>query len=536
MYTDLFELHKNELGSLPSILFKKSLDTYGPGSSLESYQFIITFLILFYNKNFSLTELSNIITDSACDGGIDAFYFGNKTSVDIFEFKFGTGGISDKDIDKIKNSLEKYLKRGNTDFIGDEAIKKNIKKLKKQTRRKVRLFIVRKKHPFTKIELMNDSHGNAKIKKLIRSIEEEMGIEVIFKDINTLFLEKFNQETVTGNITLAIESDLLAKNQSGSKEIIAKISIETLFKQFIQKYGTKIISSNIRGHLNKKAFSEKIVATLRHNPNNFWIFHNGITITCTKISPLTPNATMVTITNPQIVNGAQTLFGLFEAYNKGIVTKSQIKKGSIICKIIEADTKLSKKICETSNTQNAVSSEDLVSNEEINIFLENYINKISKGQIKYKRKKGHSDGKDTITSTRLFQWVYAAFLEEPSSAKNDRQFLFDMTSPKGKFVLIENKIRSRLGDIWKLCSIGLFVEGAIKKEKSKSKKSKLRHMDLHLIAALFHLDSKNTTEFNRTYALFNDYYKKQILANPDLNENKVFTKTNQTWQNVKKKL
>ncbi len=531
MHLELFNLHKKEKQLLSEKLFSKKNKEYG-GSDKDAYIFAVPFISVFYGYDFSQNELEKIITDCSADGGIDGFIFGKKY-IDIFDFKCNKG-ISDKEIDKLTISLEKYLNRKDIDFTGDEAIKSNMKKLLSDKKRKLRLIIAREKHSYSKEDLFLGRKGSLKIKNLIMRLEK-IGIEVLFEDIESIFIKKLNLETVTGIVTLGIEKDLFAKNQQGSKEIIAKISIKTIFDEFIEKYGTKIISSNIRGHLNKKKFSDSITETLKADPDNFWIFHNGITITCSKIEPCQPNSGTVTIHNPQIVNGAQTVFGLYGAYKDGFLNIEKIKKGALICKIIEAKDDFTRKICETSNTQNAVKMEDLRSNDDIAVFLEEYIKIISKGKNTYKRKKGNSS-KNGIPAAKLFQWVYSAFLEKPAAAKNEKQFLFDIVTNKGRYLLIEKSIQSNLKQLWVLCEIAFFIEDIIKNEKDKNKRSMLKHMDFHILAGLFYLKSKKMSDFNNIFNILNVYYNKEIKLNPSLNANKVFTKNNNTWLELKKKI
>lgn len=536
MYSELFNLISKEYVDIGKNLYNLKMKRYNGGSSVESYIYMSTYLSSFYQNKLSLKELEDNITDCSADGGVDAFNFGIEY-IDIFDFKY-KNGISSTDLERVKISINKYIINRENNFKGDEAIEENLKKifLKENKRKKIRLIIVRDKLPYSKEDVLNFSKtkmGNLQIKNIIISIESN-NIEVVFKDTESLFFDKIKENSIIGPVLLDIQKDLFGKNQLNSKQIIAKVTIDTLFANFVKPYGLKIISSNIRGHLNKKGFSEKILQTLKAEPEKFHLYHNGITITCNKICPCDPNPTSVTLHNPQIVNGAQSIFGLFNGYENGNLTKKEIKEASIICKIIEADNNFSKKICETSNTQNVVKSEDLRSNDEIQIFLEEYIKAASDNRYFYKRKKDNSSNKKNINSTKLFQWVYAAFLEQPASAKNDKQFLFDIVTNKGKYNSIESNIKSNLSKLIQLCDICFFVENEKKLEKDKYKKSMLKHMDFHIIAGLFYLNSVKNSDFDKIYLCLNNFYNVQIKKDPSLNENKIFTKNNKAWLELKK--
>lgn len=538
MYSELFNLERVENVQVANNLYLKKMKEYpSGGSSISSYEFAVTFLNSFYKKKIDHKQLENIIVDCSADGGIDAFHI-DKDFIDIFDFKY-KAGISTTDLERTKITIGKYIINRESDFTGDEAIKANIKKilLSKNKNKKIRLIIAREKIPYSKEELKNFSKtkkGNAQIKNIVEGLEKS-NIEVVFKDIESLFLDSTSQDFRVGVVSLDIEKDLFAKNQNNSKDIVAKVSLHTLFLNLVNIYGDKIINSNVRGYLNKKSFSNKIIETLKTDPKSFYLFHNGITITCSKVEPCSPNAISVTLHNPQIVNGAQTIFSLFYAHKEGLLSLKEVKESSVLCKIIEADQEFTKKICETSNTQNAVNLEDLRSNDEIQVFLEKYLSTASKGRIEYKRKKGSSK-RGAIKSSKLFQLVYASMLEEPAKAKNDKQFLFDIVTNRGKYRIIENVIKNNLEKILPLCEISIFVDKVIKSEKIKYKKSMLKHMDLHIKAALFHLNSTNRSDLRKIYNILEKYYKEQILKDKTLNENKVFTKSNKAWIELKKNI
>jgi hypothetical protein len=528
MYLKLFELNKKKYEKVAEKLFIEKQKLYPGGSSLDSYKFITAFLNILY-KEIAYKDLKSLITDCSSDGGIDAFYFG-KEHIDIFDFKVSKG-ISDIDLDRIKLSLEKYLSSGKKDFTGDESIKSNIKKILLNKKKKIRLIIARAEHKYSKKDLLEGKQGSKKILNIISYLEKKLNIEVLFEDSTSIFLKKFDTETVTGIVTLNVQKDLFAQNTRGAKDVIAKISLETIFTKLVEKYGVKIISSNVRGHLNKKPFSEKIVKTLKTSPEKFYIFHNGITVTCSKIETCEPTPVSITIQNPQIVNGAQSIFGLFNAYKDKILSNKDIRKSFLVCKIIEADNEFSKKICETSNTQNAVKSEDLRSNDEIQVFLEEYLSIVSDGKISYKRKKGGISKKGSVTSVQLFQWVCAALLQEPAAAKNEKQFLFDIVTSKGMYKNIEKIIKEKLDDILPLCKTAFFVQEQIRKNKSdKKRQGLLKIMEFYLIARLFMLNSFNVGDFDTIYNKLKKYADSKIKEDDTKNYSKIFNQSTDAWK------
>lgn len=541
MYIELFDIERNNCEKLSEKLFIAMNKKYG-GSDKDAYKFIVPFLRLFYGRALSFKALSEIITDCTADGGLDAFYFNNGNYIDIFDFK-SKNGISDKELEKLRISFEKYIfNRSASEFIGDEALESNVKKIfnKSNGGKKFRLIIVRKKLPYTREKLFdkNKKYGSDKIRNIIKIIESK-NIEVAFVDIESMFVNKFNEEIKLGSITLPVEKDLFQENKKGTRSVIIKINVDEIL-MLVNKYDLKIFSNNVREYLGKKKFSEKIMETLKKYPSIFHLLHNGIIMTSRKIDACLPNAGYITVSNPQIVNGAQSVYGLYQEYKNGKISKKETRQANFICKIIEADDEFTKKICETSNTQNAVKNEDLRSNDHIQIYLEKYIQVKSGGNYKYKRKRGRIE-KNSISSVKLFQWVYASMLEKPASAKNNRQYLFDLVTTKGKYMEISEEIKKKIKDVWRLCEIALFVENKIKNENGK-KRSLLKHMDLHIVAGLFHLRSSKDTDFNKIYKILYKYYKnekaKHSRRGEIMNENKIFTKAKNesTWNFLKSKI
>ena len=125
---------------------------------------------------------------------------------------------------------------------------------------------------------------------------------------------------------------------------------------------------NVRAFLGRGKISRNITKTARGDfPRHFWFMNNGVSVVCDNYQAVPQNgATQVTVENPWIVNGAQTVNSLLEIANdisdevKVLVRIYAIPRGDSD----EGRENLMTKITIGLNSQNPVSLRDLKANEE----------------------------------------------------------------------------------------------------------------------------------------------------------------------------
>ena len=142
------------------------------------------------------------------------------------------------------------------------------------------------------------------------------------------------------------------------------------------KYGDNLFSANYRGFLGvnrRKKINSGIRNTAEKQPDNFWVFNNGITILTTKITPL---KSKISIDGISIINGAQTT-GSIGSLDGSI----DLKNVRVLTRIIEcSDQQTIGEIVKFNNTQNKITTWDTFSNdpqqkriqEEFNNYGHNY--------------------------------------------------------------------------------------------------------------------------------------------------------------------
>lgn len=192
--------------------------------------------------------------------------------------------------------------------------------------------------------------------------------------------------------------------------------------------------------------------TINKEPERFWHYNNGITIIAEKIelveNPET-KADSIQLTNFSIINGAQTTSSLFTYLKNARMTfnqemKDNLSKVFVLARLMEVthDDEFADRIAIYNNSQNAITSRDMVSRNFEQRELQQRLISGGKPNIYVHIKRGVGKPSNPIiekhqevTNEELAQLAFAAFLQEPFSAKNKKSTLFAKdTKTKGVLV------------------------------------------------------------------------------------------------------
>lgn len=144
-----------------------------------------------------------------------------------------------------------------------------------------------------------------------------------------------------------------------------------------------IFDANIREFLGtNKSVNKNIYNTLmnENDRNNFFYYNNGITLVCEQMtSPKTLTTGMsFEVTNPQIVNGCQTVSTIYEALNAfdPSVLEKEFKNTFVLVKILQIDNSVEQKelyrhIVKYNNSQNSIDEKTFVANSPQFVRLQN---------------------------------------------------------------------------------------------------------------------------------------------------------------------
>ncbi|EGO9794982.1 hypothetical protein IGK80_002701 [Enterococcus sp. DIV0609] len=198
-----------------------------------------------------------------------------------------------------------------------------------------------------------------------------------------------------------------------------------------QEIELSLLFDNVRGYLGATTkFNKNIIKTIEEDPNKFFMFNNGITMTAKNITAGDKNGNKkfeCTINGFQIVNGGQTLRTIYE-FNKSQFDEKSLANAEVLVRLFqtETDKELTNDIAEYTNSQNAISSIDLKSISNYQIQIGAYLEAMG---ILYVRKSGDTGKKDgkyihRISMEKTAQLLYS-YKGYPDRATNQKKALFE---------------------------------------------------------------------------------------------------------------
>ncbi|MCU0390610.1 MAG: AIPR family protein [Thermoflexibacter sp.] len=152
--------------------------------------------------------------------------------------------------------------------------------------------------------------------------------------------------------------------------ILKPKTIHGLFK----KYKFNLFFKNVRNPLYKSIYNQNIVNTLKNKPDAFWFFNNGVTAITKAMPEIGQRAEKVKINGLQVINGAQTVFSIYEAYENASKLERKIMDtdARITMRLIRSsDEDFSAEITRYTNSQNPMEDRDFVANDDIQQHLQN---------------------------------------------------------------------------------------------------------------------------------------------------------------------
>lgn len=252
-------------------------------------------------------------------------------------------------------------------------------------------------------------------------------VEMVYKGarthnpIETPYIPKGNIEIeFTQNNNIFIESPYIS--------YILLIRPKLVYELFT-KYGFALFYNNIRNPLFKSNFNENIALTVKDNPFQFWYFNNGVTAISDHINKIRAGSKKVTVKGLQIINGAQTIFSIYNSYkNANLSERAKMDSDAIITfRLLKSGGKdFDLNVTRYTNSQNPVSERDFHANDEIQVNLQNEF--LDNTGIWFERRRGEfrtrHKGTAIITNEYLGQTYLAYTLQDPLSAKGKIKLLF----------------------------------------------------------------------------------------------------------------
>jgi hypothetical protein len=248
----------------------------------------------------------------------------------------------------------------------------------------------------------------------INIFAEEIGANQISK----LYIQAERTIIVTDKLSTKV-SDAIEISAPDWSSVLTTVKANWLYDMY-HKYETDLFSANLRGYLGSRSSDSNInngIKTTAHDePNNFWVYNNGLTalVVDYKLGTRTRSGRKLDISGISIVNGAQTTgsIGSLEARPDDDILVPirfvKVIKDSVITKVVRFN-----------NSQNKLQAADFRSTDPIQDRLRQEFTKIPEADYEGGRRGGSSDtikrSKYTLPSYTVGQSL-AAFHGDPVTA------------------------------------------------------------------------------------------------------------------------
>ena len=391
-------------------LFPEHLD---PKRS-ESASFLIWYLENYYRLD--MIEAVDSVVDQRGDKGIDGIYVNDDDStITVLQsrvFQSAKKGVGDKPLREFAGTLGQFRDSQSLETLLDSGKAK----LAALT---TRLDLANKLNTH---EVRGDFLSNAELdsngksfmkgsapisfvgrKRLVSSyISDERSIPprapATF-DIQGLEIAEYSVDANTKSVIAPIKAVELAA--------LDGISNQSLF------------AYNVRGPLGKTQVNKDITKSIRDSKTHklFPLFHNGITVIAGRVEKTDDS---ITVEDYFVVNGCQSLNALF-MNRKSLTTDLRVLTKIIM---LDPNSKQAQDITERSNNQNSAKPRDFMSNNRIQIRLQNEVHQHYSGQYGFEIKRGENVGRGQVISNEEAGLYLMAFDEKTPWATHRKYQVF----------------------------------------------------------------------------------------------------------------
>lgn len=230
-----------------------------------------------------------------------------------------------------------------------------------------------------------------------------------------------NIDPINGRITISIKEkgDLVVKPEY---TYIFLLGADHVFDLY-EKFGTRLFLKNVRNPLTVSV-NQRMEESAFNEPGNFFGFNNGITAITKKVYPYYEKGSKkISVSGIQIINGAQTVKSIAEAYKNSSKKKRKKMVDELIISmklIVVDDPRLEQDIIQFTNTQTPIEPRDYHSNDIIQSDI--YYDLLRNTDIIYERKRGEFEKIDReanriVTNEDMAQAYVAFFLQNPHLAR-----------------------------------------------------------------------------------------------------------------------
>lgn len=156
--------------------------------------------------------------------------------------------------------------------------------------------------------------------------------------------------------------------RSSNKLLLITIPARIL-SELVDEHGNGLFQKNLRFAKSvnnlSRTIKEGIARTIREMPEQLAFRHNGITVVCERVDPVGSDS--LRLTKPQIINGCQTSYAIYDFAKEHAKKKSELDKldrAFVLCKVVD-DVDQIDTLTESANLQNPISFRDRKANDTL---------------------------------------------------------------------------------------------------------------------------------------------------------------------------
>lgn len=405
------------------MLYEDVYDLTNKLQSLDKKEASRQLCSFFVKSRFDDAKFHRHFIDASGDGGIDYFYSSDMQFY-IVQSKYNSKNSAvsfnniqteiDKVIETIDNPTEKRLRN----IDGNEFINKVRSNLSNQ-RAIIDIYYL----TTGKIEEKTIKECDEYLKTRVSS--NNWKIRVSFNPADYRFLEtmivnhRYGFIPYTGKKTLEFDR-FYEVTMENIDSLVGVVQISQLIDWFASREDiNKFLQKNVRGYLENKRPNKIIKKSYLDEPEFFWFKHNGIVLFVDHYGFDESNKKRVILSNPQIVNGGQTINSVYSAYSEtGTKNESRVLMRIIKLPYDRVESYLrGLSIIEGLNTQVRITASDLRSNDERQVQIQRIVERIGEG-YRYirKRRSGEKASDKVVTMVKLANLINCCVFEKPNEA------------------------------------------------------------------------------------------------------------------------
>lgn len=402
------------------------------------------FLIWFMKFYGGMDNVEKYITDghgdNSCDIILDRTNSQGEKTFYLVQSKWNSVKNCNGDFDSTE--LKSYLSDVHSILLGDKEETENelfnirYRELLEHVRSNGRVRVIY----LTLRNNCTEAEGN------IKSTEKAIGgdIKIEGLDINRLkidYIERIYKKSNPPNpldhiynpefekVLITVSRDEPSSHIIVSKPFEAHVFIvqPSLIYGLVKRYGVSLFDKNIRNPMKSSSINMEIRSTLKNNSPYFWYYNNGITAISRQIPRISNQASSFEVTGLQIINGAQTAFAIYNAFEEATKEEREIidSEARITLRLLKSGGKdFDLRVTKYTNSQNPVTDRDFWSNDEIQERIQNYFYETN---IWYEKKSGEfreePEGIIAVPNTFVACAYLAFWLNDPVAVLNSRALL-----------------------------------------------------------------------------------------------------------------